>query len=142
MNADQLQRLEDRLSEVRTTDDLIDLEQRFGPFDEDDALCARALFRIACARCQLARGPAPSPDAFTLARPAPTHARERFEVRGRVGTRIARIGWADGELFGSLFVLRRLAVDATGMSAAASARDRITAVFDVVLEDVPTLAVA
>jgi hypothetical protein len=142
MNADQLQRLEDRLSEVRTTDDLIDLEERLGPFDEDDALGARALFLIACARCLLARGPAPSPHAFTLTRPAPTHARERFEVRGRAGTRIARIGWADGELFGSLYMLRLLAADPIGMSAAASARERITAVFDVVLDDVRTRTVA
>jgi hypothetical protein len=142
MNAEQLQRLLDRLSEVQNTDELIDLEHGHGPFDEDDALCERALFRIACARCHLARGPAPSPDTFTLERAAPAHARERFEVRGRVGTRIARVGWADGELFGSLYVLRLLAPDDTGLAVAKSARERINAVFDVVLDELPALAVA
>jgi hypothetical protein len=142
MNGEQLQRLLDRLSEARNTDDLIDLEHTLGPFDEDDALCERALFQFACARCHLARGPAPSPDTFTLVRAAPAHARERFEVRGRLGTRIARAGWADGQLFGSLYVLRLLAIDDTGLAVATSARERITAVFDVVLNDERTLAVA
>jgi hypothetical protein len=142
MNAEQLQRLQNRLSEVRNTDELIDLEHRLGPFDEDDALAVSALFRIACVRCHLARGPAPSPDTFTLTRAAPAHARERFEVRGRVGTRIARAVWADGELFGSLYVLSRLGRDTTGLAVAESARQRITAAFDAVHDDARLLAVA
>jgi hypothetical protein len=59
-----------------------------------------------------------------------------------VGTRIARVGWADGELFGSLYVLRLLAPDDTGLAVAKSARERINAVFDVVLDELPALAVA
>jgi hypothetical protein len=142
MTPAQYERLLDRLSEVRNTDDLFDLELRVGPFDEEDAVAVRALFQLACARCHLSRGPVPSAERFTLVRPAPAYARERFEVRGRVGTRIVRVGWADGSLFGSLYALRLLECGVTNLADAASAHQRIRAVFDVVLDEVRTLAVA
>ncbi|CAN5614782.1 hypothetical protein BH23GEM9_BH23GEM9_35490 [soil metagenome] len=142
MKPEQFERLMDRLAEVRNTDDLFDLEVRLGPWDEEDALAARALFQLACTRCLLARGPAPSPDRFTLIQPAPEFGRERFEVRGRIGTRIVRVGWADGILFGSLYAIARLGSDDACFSQAASARERIVERFDVVLEEMPARAVA
>lgn len=142
MNPEQYEKLLDRLAEVRNTDDLTDLEHRLAPFDEDDPLTVRALFQFACARCQFSRGPALSPDSFTLERPAPTYARERFEVRGRVGTRIVRVGWADGAFFGSLYALRLLECTGASFVDAAAARQRIDEVFDRVLDEVRTLAVA
>lgn len=142
MNPEQFEQLLDRLTTVRNTDELFDLELRLGPLDEEDAIAARALFLLASIRCQLSRGPAPSADQFTLVRPAPEWGRERFEVRGRVGTRIVRVGWADGVLFGSLYAIARLRADDPGLAHAATARDRIVDCFDVVLEEVQTLAVA
>lgn len=142
MNPEQLERLLDRLADVRNTDDLFDLELRLGPFDEEDPIAARALFQLACARCQLSRGPALSWETFTLTRPPPAYARERFEVRGRTGTRIARVGWADGVLFGSLYVLRRFDAGGDIFTDAASARRGLDDVFEVVLDEVRTLAVA
>lgn len=142
MNPEQLERLLDRLSDVANTDDLFDLELRLGPFDEEDPVAVRALFQLASARCQLSRGPGLSWDGFRLNRAAPSYAREKFEVRGRAGTRIARVGWADGVLFGSLYVLRMLESRPGVFSDAASARDAMHAVFDVVLDEVRTLAVA
>lgn len=142
MTSEQLQRLLDRLADIRNTDDLFDLELRLGPFDEEDALAARALFHLAAARCQLARGPALSPDRFTLTRPEPHPARERFEVRGRIGTRIVRVGWADGVLFGSRYAIARLGGSDACFGSAATARARIFDRFDVVLHEVPALAVA
>ena len=62
MTAERLQRLVERLGEVRNTDELLDLEIVHGPFDEDDPLAASALFQIAAVRCHRARGPAPSRD--------------------------------------------------------------------------------
>jgi hypothetical protein len=142
MNPELLAQLLVWLTSVRNTDDLFDLELRLGPLDEDDAIAARALFLLACMRCHLSRGPAPSAEQFTLMRPAPEQGRERFEVRGRVGTRIARVGWVDGVLFGSLFMIARLGRDDACFANAATARERIIDSFDVVLEEVPTLAVA
>lgn len=142
MNPEQYEKLLDRLVEVSNTDDLIDLEQRLAPFDEEDPITVRALFQLACARCQLSRGPALSPDTFTLTRPAPAHAREQFEVRGRAGTRIVRVGWADGAFFGSHYALRLLECAGESFADAAAARQRIDDVFDLVLDDVRTLAVA
>lgn len=142
MTPEQLQRLLDRLIDVRSTDELSDLEVRLGPFDEEDVLAARALFELASLRCQLSRGPAPSPDRFTLTRPGPAHARERFELRGRLGSRIVRVGWADGELFGSLYGINRLGNDEAAFAHAQSARARIVDCFEAVLDEVRTLAVA
>ena len=132
MNPEQLQRLLDRLVDIRNTDDLFDLEQRFAPFDEDDALTRRALFQIACTRCHLSRGPTLSPDTFALARPAPSRAREQFEMRGRVGTRTVRIGWADGELYGSLYAMARLGSAVPCIADAATARALLTEMFDAI----------
>jgi hypothetical protein len=141
MNPEQYERLLDRLAEVHNTDELYDLEQRLGPFDEEDRLAERALFHIASMRCQLSRGPAISPDRFTLTRPAPAYARERFEVRGRIGSRIVRVGWADGVWFGSLYAIGRLECDdACGDPTAA--RERVLAMLDVVLHEVRIQAVA
>jgi hypothetical protein len=142
MNPEQYEKLLDRLVEVSNTDDLIDLERRLAPFDEEDPITARALFQLACARCQLSRGPALSPDTFTLTRPAPAHARERFEVRGRAGTRIVRVGWADGAFFGSLYAIRLLQCSGEGYSDAAAARQRVDEILDTVHHEVRTLAVA
>lgn len=142
MTPERLERLLDRLADVRNTDDLFDLELRLGPFDEEDPVAARALFQLAAARCQLSRGPGLSWETFTLSSVAPAYARERFEVRGRAGTRIARVGWADGVLFGSLYMLRMLDPDADIFRQAASARQGILDVFDVVLDEVCSLAVA
>lgn len=142
MTSEQLQRLLDRLADIRNTDDLFDLELRLGPFDEEDALATRALFHLAAARCQLARGPALSPDRFTLTRPEPHPARERFEVRGRIGTRIVRVGWADGVLFGSRYAIDRLAADESVCACAMTARARILERFDAILDEVQALAVA
>lgn len=142
MTPEQLQRLLDRLADIYNTDDLFDLELRLGPFDEEDALGARALFHLAAARCQLSRGPALSPERFTLTRPEPHSARERFEIRGRIGTRIVRVGWADGVLFGSLYAIARLGSSDACFGSAATARARIIDRFDVVLHEVPALAVA
>lgn len=142
MNPAQLEQLLDLLAEVHNTDGLFDLEQRFGPFDEEDALAVRALFQIASMRCHLSRGPAPSPDRFTLTRPPPAGARERFEVRGRLGPRIVRVGWADGVWFGSQYAINRLGPDAACVVHATDARDRVLALLDVVLDDGRSLAVA
>ena len=142
MTPEQLQRLLDRLADIRNTDDLFDLELRLGPFDEEDALAARALFHLAAARCQLSRGPALSPERFTLTRPEPRPAAERFEIRGRIGTRIVRVGWADGVLFGSIYAIDRLGADESVCSCAITTRARIRERFDAVLEEVRTLAVA
>jgi hypothetical protein len=140
MTAERLQRLVERLVEVGNTDELLDLEILHGPFDEDDLLAARALFQIAAIRCHLARGPAPSPDSFTLIRPAPAQARERFEVRGRLGTRIVRVGWADGMLFGSLYAIACIACDDACLAHAATARAHIIERLHVVFEEGRTLA--
>ncbi|HSK18490.1 MAG TPA: hypothetical protein VK912_05080 [Longimicrobiales bacterium] len=142
MTPEQLQRLLDRLADIYNTDDLFDLELRLGPFDEEDALAARALFHLAAARCQLSRGPALSPERFTLTRPEPHAARERFEIRGRIGTRIVRVGWADGVLFGSLYAIARLGGSDACFGSAATARARVIDRFDVILHEVPALAVA
>jgi hypothetical protein len=142
MNPEQYEKLLDRLVEVRNTDDLIDLEHRLAPFDEDDPLTARALFQLACARCQLSSGPALSADRFSLTRPAPTQARLRFEVRGRAGTRIVRVGWADGTFFGSLYAIRLLESSGESFADAPAARQRIDEVFDTVADEVRKLAVA
>lgn len=142
MNPEQLERLLDQLIDVRNTDDLLDLELRLGPFDEEDPVAARALFQLATMRCQLARGPALSPDRFTLTRPAPSHVREGFELRGRMGTRIVRVGWADGVLFGSVYAIARLGSDDACFGSAVTARERIAERFDVVLREEPMLAVA
>lgn len=142
MNPEQYEKLLDRLAEVRNTDDLTDLEHRLAPFDEEDPMTVRALFQFASARCQFSRGPGLSADTFTLERPAPAHARERFEVRGRVGTRIVRVGWADGAFFGSLYALRLLECAGDRFADAAAARQRIDDVFDGVLDEVRALAVA
>jgi hypothetical protein len=142
MNPAQLKQLLDLVAEVQNTDGLFDLEQRFGPFDEEDALAVRALFQIACMHCHLSRGPSPSPDRFTLTRPPPANAHDRFEVRGRMGTRIVRVGWADGVWFGSVYAINRLGSDAACVARATDARDRVLALLDVVLDDGRTLAVA
>lgn len=142
MNAEQLERLLDRLADVRNTDDLLDLEVRLGPFDEEDALATRALFHLASMRCQLSRGPAPSPERFTLTCPAPAYVREGFEVRGRIGTRIVRVGWADGVLFGSLYAIARLGSSDVCFGNVVTARERIVECFDVVLREERMLAVA
>lgn len=137
-----MQRLLALLPDVRNTDDLLDLEHRLGPFDEEDALDAHALFLIAALRCRLASGPAPSSETFSLTRSGPAHAPERFEVRGRMGTRIVRVGWADGMLFGSLYGLRRVGADEPYFADAESARQRIRAHFDEVIEEIRARAVA
>ena len=142
MNAEQLERLLDRLADVRNTDDLLDLEVRLGPFDEEDALATRALFHLASMRCQLSRGPAPSAERFTLTRPAPAYVHEGFEVRGRIGTRIVRVGWADGVLFGSLYAIARLGSSDVCFGNVVTARERIVECFDVVLREERMLAVA
>lgn len=143
MTQEHFERLQNRLMDVRNTDDLFDLELRLGPFDEEDPLGERALFQLAGARCQLSRGPALSAERFTLMRAAPACASARFEVRGRVGTRITRVVWADGELFGSLYVLRLLDGRGVDTTDAKTARALVHSVFDIVMEDVvPALAVA
>jgi hypothetical protein len=138
MDPERLQRLLACLVEVRNTDELFDLELRFAPYDEDDPIAARALYELAATRCQLARGPTPSRDGVTLSRPTPKYAREHFEVKGRVDTRIVRIGWADGQLVGSLYALRRLECGGVTYADAARARQRIHAVLDVVLSETTT----
>jgi hypothetical protein len=142
MTPAQYDRLVDRLADVRNTDELFDLELRLGPFDEEDAIAAHALFRLSCARCQLSRGPAMQETEFALSRLPPAHARERFEVRGRIGTRIVRIGWADGELYGSLYALRILEAQGAAVADARRAHQRIRALLDVVLDEERMLAVA
>lgn len=140
MTAERLHSLVERLGEVRNTDELLDLEILHAPFDEDDPVAARALFQIVAMRCHLARGPAPSPESFTLIRPAPARARERFEVRGRLGTRIVRVGWADGMLFGSLYAIACIACDDARLAHAATARAYIVERLGVIIEDGRTLA--
>jgi hypothetical protein len=135
MTAEQLKRLSERLSEVRNTDDLLQLEMALGPFDEEDGVAAQALFRIAATRCQLARGPAPAPESFMLTKPAPEHARERFEVRGRLDNRIVRVGWADGTLFGSLYALARLGRGGARHDDATTAREHIVRRLDAVTDE-------
>lgn len=130
-----MQRLLDLLPDVRNTDDLLDLEHRLGPFDEEDAVDARALFLLAAFRCRLAHGPAPSPGAYALIRPAPAGGVERLEVRGRMGNRIVRIVWIDGALYGSLHALRRLGLRGADFVDAESARLRIRGVLDEVIEE-------
>lgn len=142
MTAEQLQRFVNRLADVRNTDDLYDLEQRAGPFDEEDPIAAQALFDLAAVRCRLARGPAPSRAEFVLVRPPPAHVRERFEVRGRMEARIVRVGWADGVLYGSLHAIMRLECGQACFADAASTRQRVIALFDVVIDEVRTRAVA
>lgn len=142
MTPKQMQRLQNLLPDVRTTDDLLDLELRLGPFDEEDAIAAHALFLIAATRCRLAFGPAPAWEQFSLASTAPPSSRQRIEVRGRIGTRIARVVWADGGLFGSHYALRRLDRTDDRCADPDAARQRIHAVFDEVLEEVRALAVA
>src|SRR5690606_22389706 len=112
MTPDQLERLLNRLPDVKSTDELYDLELRLAPFDEEDAVGKRALYHLASARCQLARGPALPFERFTLTCPEPPVAQDRFEVRGRVGSRITRIAWVDGVLCGSLYVIAMLGGDA------------------------------
>ncbi len=142
MKPEQYQRLLDRLFEVRNTDELFDLEVAFAPFDEEDGVAQRALFQLACRWCHLARGPAPAQESFELVRRPPDAAHHRFEVRGRIGQRIVRVGWADGALFGSLYALRRLEHAHDPARTAASAQAWIRASLDAVIEDVPTRAVA
>ena len=142
MTPEQLERLLNRLPDVKSTDELYDLELRLAPFDEDDAIGRRALFHLASARCQLARGPAYTFDRFTLTCPEPSAARDRFEIRGRVGTRIARVVWADGVLCGSLYVIAMLGGDAHAFRDARTARQHITAVFDHVFDEGEARAVA
>lgn len=142
MAPNRYQLLLDRLSTTRNTDELFDLELAFAPLDEEDTLTRRALFQFACRRCDLARGPAPSPERFALERPAPAMARCRFEVRGRMGSRIVRVGWADGQLFGSLFGIGHIEADGADLRDAADAERRIRASFDVVLEEMRIPAVA
>lgn len=139
MTAERLQRLLEQLGQIRNTDELLDLECACGPFDEEDRHCARALFEIGALRRHLAKGPAPSPESFSLIRPAPARARERFEVRGRLGRRIVRVGWADGELFGSRYAIACIACDDVALSNAAVARQHIIARLDVVFEEESTL---
>lgn len=141
MTAEQLQRVIDLSMEVRNTDDLYGLELRTGPYDEEDPVAARALFHLAAVRCRLARGPAPSPSGFLLARPAPDSPREWFEMRGRMGSRIVRVGWADGVLYGSLHAIRHL----EGRDACCDpvvTRQHLVGLFDVVIDEVRALAVA
>jgi len=142
MDFERMQRLLDGLGEIDNSDDLLDFELLNGPFDEDDPHAARVLFQIAAVRCQLARGPAPSAETFALTLPAPKRSRHRFEVRGRIGTRIVRVGWADGMLFGSLYAIARLHLDATTLAHAVVAREIINEQFDVVLDEMPAQAVA
>jgi hypothetical protein len=142
MTPRQLERLTARLPDVRNTDDLYDLELRFGPFDEEDAVAKRALFQLASARCQLARGPALSPERFTLSYPAPPHARDGFELRGRMDARIVRVGWADGMLFGSAYAIDRIRCDDGCLANAVAARERIVAHLDAVLSEEGMRAVA
>ncbi len=124
MAPDRYQSLLDRLSTARNTDELFDLELAFAPLDEEDTLTRRALFQFTCRRCELARGPAPSPDSFTLERSAPSFARRRFEVRGRIGSRIVRVGWGDGQLFGSLYGISHIQADGADLRRLRTANPR------------------
>ncbi|MBR9988509.1 MAG: hypothetical protein KFH98_02080 [Gemmatimonadetes bacterium] len=142
MTPRQFERLMDRLADIRNTDELYDLEQRLAPFDEDDVVARRALFHLAAARCQLARGPALSPERFTLTHPAPARSHEEFQLRGRLGTRIVRVGWADGEWYGSLHAIALLAGDHERFADAATARRHVLERMDVVLGEGRELAVA
>jgi len=142
MTPDQLERLLNRLPDVKSTDELYDLELRLAPFDEEDAVGKRALYHLASARCQLARGPALPFERFTLTCPEPPVAQDRFEVRGRVGSRITRIAWVDGVLCGSLYVIAMLGGDAHAFPDAETARARIRVVFDEVFDEERSRAVA
>jgi hypothetical protein len=142
MTPEQLQRLTDRLADVCNTDDLYELEVRLGPFDEGDPVAARALFMIATMRCRLAGGPAISADTFVLEAPPPATAVERFEIRGRMGTRIVRVGWADGALFGSLHALARVTCVNGDLGDCSRARQRIVSALDHVIDELPAQAVA
>jgi len=140
MSPKQLQRLLHLLPDVRSTDDLLDLEHRLGPFDEENALDAHALFLITSVRCRLAGGPAPSADRFTLVRAAPASAQALLEMRGRMGNRIVRVAWVDGALYGSLHALRRL--EGSSFADAESARTALRGLFDEVIEEIRPRAVA
>lgn len=142
MSPEQLARLLDRLPDVKSTDELYDLELRLAPFDEEDAVGKRALFHLASARCQLARGPALPVERFTLTCPEPANGTNRFEVRGRVGTRIGRVAWVDGVLCGSLYIIAMLGGDPHAFPDPDIARERIHAIFDHVVDGVRARAVA
>lgn len=119
---------------ARSMDDLFDVERRLGPIDEDDPAAEDLCYDLRAAACYLSRGPAPARDRFTLIRPPPRGARHSFRVKGRIGTRIASVVWADGRLFGSLYALARLEARPSDDSDPERALERIVASFEYVSE--------
>lgn len=142
MSPEQYQRLLARLSSVRNTDELLDVELSFAPLDEDDPLAQRALFELACRRCHLARGPAPLQARFALRVPRSASVRHCVELRGRMGSRIVRVGWADGTLFGSRYAIVRLQRALGGARDVAEAERIIRSRMASVIEPVAASAVA
>lgn len=134
MQATTLARIRQAIENARSSDDLTDIERRFGPLDEDDPDTLDVLFELRAAACQHARGPAPARDAFTTRRPPPRSARLSFTIRGRIGDRIATVIWADGRLYGSLYALARLEARPFDWSDGARSFDRINAAFEQVIE--------
>lgn len=59
-----------------------------------------------------------------------------------MGTRIVRVGWADGKLYGSRYAIARIGGEAVVPNDVAAARARIMGRFDVVFEDSVPRAVA
>jgi hypothetical protein len=119
---------------ARSMDDLLDVERRLGPIDEDDPAAEDLCFDLRAAACHLSRGPAPSREHFTLIRPPPAEARVSFRVRGRIGERIATVVWADGRLYGSVYALARLEARPADDSDPDRALDRMLAAFESVSE--------
>jgi hypothetical protein len=130
MLATKLARCRKAIDQAKSTDELTDIERRFGPFDENDPDTFELLFEMCAAACLLSRGPAPSRDRFALARRAPLSARIRFRVSGRIGERITTVVWADGRLYGSLYAIARLEARPFDWRDATLAFEQIRAAFD------------
>jgi hypothetical protein len=122
------------IDRAASMDELFDLQRRWGPIDEADPAAEELCYALRAAACYLSGGPPPARERFTLIRPVPADARLTFEVRGRIGERIALVVWADGGLYGSLYALARLEAVAADDSDPAQALDRIVASYEDVLE--------
>jgi hypothetical protein len=122
------------IDRAASMDELFDLQRRWGPIDEAEPAAEELCYALRAAACHLSGGPPPARDRFTLVRPVPADAEVTFEVRGRIGERIALVVWADGRLYGSLYALARLEAAAADDSDPARALDRIIAGYEDVLE--------
>lgn len=133
MQATRLARVRQAIEAANSTDDLNDVERRFGPIDEDDPEAVDLLFELRAAACHLSRGPAPARASFALVRQPPAAGRVRFHVRGRIGERLVTVAWVDGRLYGSLYALARLEARPFDWSDPAAALDRLRAAFESVV---------